>query len=350
MAGGFPFRSAQASGLDAAVLLRDGYQVTNTSITGDNTLGGFAVGDALGGIGPAIGHSIYIESITLQSLIDVFIWIQRADASLIANGAASGLMPVAVGPTYGSPVVPLGTLLKEGESLSFVLRTAVPSGGGSNTFSFRAGFVGRRFTNDFSFESPNTMLVIGDSITNGTGPDYGLQLYHARVQRFLKFNGSQYRRIVKGDGGWKTSHAVDAMQRGWFDVSDPGLIMVMLGTNETVIADFQTNMTELISWMQEVFPSVKKCIIGPPPRQDSIETTVLVPIRSWTESYVAGLGDPNIHFTSLADSFDRTIASNYIASDGPDGTRIHPTGIVHGVMADYLFNEWEVSGFLSEIP
>lgn len=345
MAGGFPFRSVQPD-FNLSTLLREGYQYTNGSISGSNEDGIITVGTALGGLGPPIGSNLYIDSVAIHSEIDCLIWVQRSDSSLIANSAASNIQPIACGPSYGSQVVPIMGLLREGESISFICRTEIASGAGTNTFQFRGGMNAYRITNDLAFEAPKSMMIIGDSISNTTGPTNGTQYWHARTSLSLKAAGNPYRRIVKGDGGWKTSHALDYLQRGGFDIADPELIMIMLGTNETVLADYQTNIVEIVDYLREKFPDAKMCLVGPPPRQDSIELTVLVPLRAWTDSYVTSLADPAIHFTSLGDSFDRTIASNYIASDGPDGTRIHPTGETHGVMTLALLAEWGSSGFI----
>ena len=113
---GYPFRSVLPTGLDRGVLLREGFHSTATSVAGDNSGGALAVGASLGSIAPLPGHCLWVESISLHSAIDILVFVQRADAGLIANGAASGLNPVAVGPTYGSPVIPINDLKRPGFS------------------------------------------------------------------------------------------------------------------------------------------------------------------------------------------------------------------------------------------
>lgn len=351
MAGAYPFQPILPAGLDRGVLLREGFQATATSMAGDNSGGALAVGASLGSVAPLPGHCLWVESISLQSSIDIIVFVQRADGGLIANGAASGLAPVAVGPSFGSPVIPVQDIIREGESITCVLRTAVPSGGGTNTLNFRAGFMARRVTNDLAFEMPKVWLVIGDSITNTTissqssgGTSYGSDFYHSQTARQMRKEGKRYRRIVKGDGGWKSSHAVAAMKRGWFDVPQADLISIMLGTNETVLSEFQANLPALVAYLQDMYPNSMKCIIGPPPRQDSIETSVLVPLRAYLADYVPGLSDNKFHYTSLATSFDRTVDANYLASDGAGGTRVHPVASAHTAMKDTLVADWKSGG------
>lgn len=353
---GYPFRSVLPTGLDRGVLLREGFHSTATSVAGDNSGGALAVGASLGSIAPLPGHCLWVESISLHSAIDILVFVQRADAGLIANGAASGLNPVAVGPTYGSPVIPINDLIREGESITFVLRTAVTSGAGTNTLNFRAGFLARRVTNDLAFEMPKVHLVIGDSITNTTissassgGTSYGSDFYHAQLGRDMRAAGKNYRRVVKGDGGWKSSHAVYAMKRGWFDVPQADLITVMLGTNETLLSDYQTNLPLLYDYLRDMYPTSMISVVGPPPRQDSIETSLLVPLRTWASGYVAGLGDSKARFTTLAASFDRTIDANYLASDGASGTRVHPVASAHTAMKDTLIADWQGSNFWARL-
>lgn len=348
MSNGFPFRSVKPV-FDLATILREGFQATSTTFGASNSSGALAIGTNIGSIIGRTGHNIYIDSISMHCLIDCLIWVQRSDSSLIANLAAPGMLPVLCGPTYGNAIVPLNMLLREGEGLFFVLRSAIPSGAGTNTFEFRAGVTAYSITNDLAFEAPKTMLVIGDSISNTTGPSNGKEFWHARVSLNLKSNRNHYRRIVKGDGGWRTSHALDYLQRGGFDIADPELIMIMLGTNESILADYQANIAEIVSYLRQMFPDAKICLVGPPPRQDSVELTVLVPLRAWTQTYVDGSGDANLHFTSLGNSFDRTVDSNYVASDGAGGTRVHPTGTAHGLMATALLADWESSGFMDKL-
>lgn len=353
MPSGFPFRAVNPVGFDLSILLREGFQATGTgSGATSNASGAVALDTNLGIITPIAGHCLWIESISFHSGVDVFIHLQRVDSNLIANNASAAFNPVGVGPTYGYPVIPINSFLKEGESLLVVLKTAVPSGSGTNTFNFRFGFNGRRVTNDLAFEAPKSMMVIGDSITNTAisnqstgGTSFGSDFYHAQLARMMRAARKQYRRIVKGDGGWKTSHALYAMRRGWFDIPPPDLITIMLGTNETLLSDFQTNLPILYQYCRDMYPDALIGIIGPPPRQDSVEVSLMIPLRTWTASYVNGLSDAKARFASVAASFDRTVDANYLASDGVSGTRIHPIASAHTAMANTIKTDWQSSGF-----
>lgn len=340
---GYPMRviSPSIGSLGAAAspvtMLREGQQLTATSAAGNNSAGGLAIGATLGSVGPGPCQAWFIESIGLSSLLDVVVWIQFANSNVIANGAASSLIAVMVGPNYGGAVVPINQFIREGESVTFILRTTVATGSGTDTFGFRAGFNGHRVTNDFSFENDKVWLAIGDSITNTTGPTYGSEFYHSLVQDYLLTNRKGYRRILKGDGGWKTSHAVIALKRGYFNVPSPKLITLLLGTNETLTSDYTTNLPLFTAWKQARYPDAIMCVLGPPPRQDSIETTVLAGIRTGAASHVASLNDPNIRYLSLGTAFSAVGDTNYITTDGTSsGARVHPNSAGHAGMASVI--------------
>src|SRR6187402_341447 len=193
--------------LDLARLTSEGYQLSATSVAGNNSAGALAVGASIGAYSAPPGQCAYIESISLASALDVILQVQIFNAALIANGATPQIIPVGVGPNYGSPVVPINAILREGESVAFILRTAVASGAGTDTLQLRCGLSGYRITNDLQFDAPKVHLAIGDSITNTTGLTYGSEYYHALLGRRLRKDRNPYRRILKGDGGWKSSHA-----------------------------------------------------------------------------------------------------------------------------------------------
>jgi lysophospholipase L1-like esterase len=168
-------------------------------------------------------------------------------------------------------------------------------------------------TNDMSFEAPKVLFVIGDSLSNTTilgTPVYGYDFWHARFQRWLRSLGKHYRRVVKGDGGWKTSHAVIALKCGQFDIPQADAIAVMLGTNETVLADFQSTdagLPALVAGLREMYPTQPLILVGPPPRLDAIEASVMQPLRAWEATYAASL--PNTYYVSFAAAFAANITN-----------------------------------------
>ena len=328
-------RGAQSS--FESIVSREGSQLTGTSVGANNATTAYTVGQSIGGIGPGANQAWLVETIAISSTKDVVVFVQRANANLIANGAASSLIPVMVGPTYGFATVPIKGVLREGESISFVLQTAVAQAASSSApdFTIRAGFHGSRLTNDFAFESPKVMLCIGDSITNTTGPTFGSEFYHAVFQRYLWSQGKQYRRILKGDGGWKTSHALISLKRNLLDVPQADAILFMLGTNETALSDFQANFPSFLSYKKDRYPDAKMVVIGPPPRQDAIETSVLVPLRSYAQAAVSA--ESNVLYVSFAAAFSAIGDTNYITNDGTaSGGRVHPNALGHAGMAAVL--------------
>lgn len=346
---GLPSRMALPGGIDLGVIVREGSQMTGAGSSTSNSAAAIAVGATVGAFSPPKGHMWYVETITATSALDILIWPQIGNGNLIANGLSTQIPGIACGPNYGPGILPINKFVREGESITFVIRTAVASGAGTDTLQLRVGASGHRVTNDLSFEKPNVWLAIGDSHTNTTGPANGTEFYHAQVARALNKVGKSYRRIAKGDGGWKSSHALIAMQTVGFDVAQADLITIMLGTNETVVADYQANIPPIMTYLQEMYPLSNKVLIGAPPRQDATEVSIQQPIRDWAASYVAGLGDPTVTYTSLAAAVDRTDSSLYLASDGAAGTRVHITGAGHTLLKNALLANWQANGLLAKL-
>lgn len=237
-----------------------------------------AWGDTLGYFSPFIGRASWVDSITVSSKRDVAIWIQRLDSKLNANVARPAIHQLLVGPSYGATaVVPIQSFLNEGEAYTFVLRTAVEQSAAADFSSF-CGLHGRHVANDFFMEAPRTMLVIGDSISTTTilgAEACGRNFYHARIAAKLRGEGKAMRRIVKGDGGWKGSHAVTAMERGQLDCGPLNAVMFMLGANDVSFVEFGANLATLIEWKKAFAPKALMIILGPPPRADAAKSETL---------------------------------------------------------------------------
>lgn len=312
-------------------LAREGSQITNTYVRGDNGAAAFSVGHVLGSFAPPPGRSSWIETITVCSTRDVTIWIQRLDSQLNANGAGPAIQAVMVGPSYGATaIVPVNAFLREGEAISYVLRTAVPQNAGAD-FAYFCGLQGRLVSNDFFVDAPRTMLVLGDSIsttTIGGGSAYGGDFFHAQLAGSLRSEGRDIRRIVKGDGGWKAKHGTAAMRRGNLDVGPVDLILVMLGANDTSTNEYVDNLTALIGWKKKQYPAVPLVVLAPVPRLDAAENTYLVPIRAATQSLVTQLADPSIHYIDCGQAFAGT------AANLPDN--VHPTAAAHAQIASHV--------------
>ncbi len=325
-------------------LLREGWQATATYVRGDNSAQSYTVGQALGGYSPPPGRALWISNITVSSTRDATFWIQRGDQSLLANGAIKSVQAVNVGPSYGGTVIiPVASFLAEGESVQFSVRTEIAQNV-SGDFSWMCGIDGRLITNDFWLEAARTMLVIGDSISCTTipgGTAYGCDFYHSLIAQELRAAGKPIRRIVKGDGGWKTAHAVTAMKRGQLDVGPADLILLMLGTNEVSVADFSANLRVLLGWKMHCYPGAELIVLAPPPRADAAETETMVPMRVAAQSVVAEYDDPKISYVSLAGAFAAT------AANLPDN--VHPTAAAHQAMAAQLAGAMKQLGVMDRI-
>jgi lysophospholipase L1-like esterase len=318
----------------AGLMAREGYQLTGSTLGWSNAAGAVAVGFSFGGIAPGPNQLWYVESIAMSSLIDMVVRVQVSNGNLIANAASAALGSYMVGPNYGNPIIPINAMVREGESISFVCQTAISSGAGTDTLQFRAGALGHRLTNDLSFENKNTWLAIGDSITNTTGPTYGTEFYHSVIQQWLYSQGKGYRLILKGDGGWATSHALIAQKRRVFDVAPPSIVSMMLGTNETSLANFQANFPSLVAYLRGRYPKARKVFFSPPPRQGTLETTVMQPIRSYISSYVAGLSDNTCYYVGMGSAYSIADDTNFNTVDGTSsGSRVHPNALGHAAMA-----------------
>lgn len=72
------------------------------------------------------------------------------------------------------------------------------------------------------------------------------------------------------------------MRLSHFDAGPVDAVAMMLGANETAGADFAANLPLLLDWKQAGYPAAPMVVLGPPPRTDSVETSVLAGLRSAT--------------------------------------------------------------------
>lgn len=195
---------------------------------------------------------------------------------------------------------------------------------------FGVGFTGFQLADDLNFNADKTILVLGDSRNNGSGPTT-VDLAPAKViTNYYRGKGIDARYILKAYSG-STSRGHDTLiKRGVYDgFSRVDLIVYDLGTNDAVqgynpATDTVANLARFVAWRNRFHSTAKILVIGSPPLQGANETA-LDTIRSAESVYVDGLADPTVKFFSYKNAFDRTDGTNYLTSDGPDGTRVHPT-------------------------
>lgn len=202
--------------------------------------------------------------------------------------------------------------------------------GGTPTVYVSAGFTGYSLADDLNFNAAKTILVLGDSRNAGTGPTT-VDLHPGKViTNFYRSKGIDARYVLKAYSGSTTGgHAIKIARGGYDGIQKIDLIVYDLGTNDaaqarstaTSVADMQT----AIAWKQRFWPNAKMLILGAPPLQNNTYETALDALRSAQASAIITLADPNVKFFSFKDAFNRATGSNYVASDGSDGTRIHPT-------------------------
>jgi len=202
--------------------------------------------------------------------------------------------------------------------------------GGTPTVYASTGFTGYTLADDLNFNAAKTILVLGDSRNNGTGPTT-VDLHPGKViTNFYRSKGIDARYVLKAYSGSTTGGHAIKIDRGSYDgIQKIDLIVYDLGTNDaaqarataTSVADMQTAIT----WKQRFWPNAKMLILGSPPLQNNTFETAMDALRTAQAAAITTLADPNVKFFSFKDAFNRAAGSNYVASDGADGTRIHPT-------------------------
>jgi len=311
-----------------AMLVREGMPIFNSST---NTAGVIASGNSLGLFFVNAGHAYWVENLTLSSNEAIRVLVTVSASGIPATGATG--MNYRLDIPAGVPIIlPFNRFLYERTTITITTQTTTTSG-----FTFVTSMQGVRVCNDFAFDAAKIMLVIGDSISNGTGPTYGSDQYTFIVRDWLYSQGKSTRCILKGSGSYNSANITALRKSGQLMPTAPDLILYNIGINDASLAAFQAEFPSILAHKQKFWPNAKMICLGMSPRQGASEASISVPIRSYMASTISALNDSKIYYCSLASAFSSVGDTYYMTTDGTTNTtRMHPNDAGHALIASVI--------------
>lgn len=281
------------------------------------------------GVGPNPSKVWWVSTITFSSTLTIEASITFGSSSLAAGGAlAPGFrFTITGGETL---IIPVNQFVYEGENIS---ATCI-SGSDGSSFEAKMGLNGYQLTNDFNYSASKTILMIGDSISNGTaGVTRGENLYQFILRNNLYKDGISCRVVTKGNGGFTSSNIDYLRAIGRLNIQDPGLILYNLGMNDVPgnMTAFQSNLPKILEWKQTFYKDIPMIVLGPSRRRDAQEANLQI-LREFSNQTVEQLGDSTITFFDLGPVIPDD-ATYYATSDA-----VHPNDDGHALLGTALTN------------
>lgn len=310
------------------MLVREGMPIYASS---SNTAGVKASGAGLTSHFINAGHAWFVDTLTLSSNEDITVLVTTSAPSIAATGVTG--MNYRVMLKAGVPLpISINRFIYELNAISILTQTVTTAG-----FAFISSLGGVRVCNDFAFDADKTMLVIGDSMSNGTGPSYGSDQYTFIVRDWLYSQGKSTRCMLKGSGSYTSANITALRKTGQLMPTAPDLVLYNIGINDASLAAFQAEFPSILAHKQKYWPNAKMICLGMTPKQGASEASVSVPIRSYMASTISALNDSKIYYCSLANAFSSVGDTYYMTTDGTTNTsRIHPNDAGHALIASVI--------------
>lgn len=292
-------------------------------------------GYGIGGYTSNIGRAYWIDALTVTTNKNVLINLQVGVVISAVTGA--GTPPIHNAqqwiPANVPTVIPIKALSRGGTFQSMSASIKAITDTDKTGFLCTISVSGYAFTDDLDFSAPRKMLVLGDSLLDGTGPTVRDNFMPWKIRRYYSDKGIRLR-MINGSISGSTSQAHELFRQGGiYDHDQIGLIVYQLGTNNAVqaIAASQStsDLNAMMAWKKIRHPDAQMIVLGPPPAENATTESNLVGIRSALSAAVTAAADPKVNFKSLAGAFDSTLGTTVYVSTDPAGSRLHPndTGI-----------------------
>lgn len=207
------------------------------------------------------------------------------------------------------------------------------------------GSHGFQIYDDLNFTADKVMLVLGDSILNGTsGITRKINSMDWLTRSYFQAKGTDVRAINKSISGSTSTEHEQRRAAGVYDFPQVDYIHYQLGSNDAGSAipasTSRTNLEAMIAWKQQRYPKATMIVWGSTPLENNTTEASLAAIRTAQAAAVTAAADPKILYCSLGAAFDRTNTANYSAQDTA-GSRVHPSDAGHAAAYSVI------SGFLT---
>lgn len=296
--------------------------------------GTISANQVIGSIGlQSLTKAFWIESVTISSnrQVDIQFSIggtfanQQQITRLILYPGVPAIIPIR---SLVRPTLAAAGVTAIGEFRIRTVLDATPTG--AYVIGSAAGYA---IYDDFNTKADKVMLVIADSILNGTAGITGKPKSMEWLTRgYFRDQGANLRVINKSVSGSTTSDHERFRAHGLYDFPQVDYLHYQLGTNDAgagaSAATVQANVAAMIAHKQKLYPDATMIVWGPTPRENTTTETTLISLRTGMQAAVTAAADPKVKYASLAAAFDRTLSSNYASSDTA-GDRIHPNDAGH---------------------
>ena len=270
-----------------------------------------------GGIGVPMGAAFYITSVSG--------WVSAPTFIQVALGNNGGVRTVVSG-NFTVPVQKFIAGLTDQVNVAVLGRVT-----GTDKVLLTYQVDGYQVSNDFDTDADASILILGDSNTQGTSLQGGTHrddIWHWQLKRFLNLstgltyrNGANRTRIIEKALKGQSTIYIDRLRASGRLNVNPSLIVNQMGGNDGAnLTTYTNNINRLIAWKKAYYPLVPMIICGVGPRSSGTQNeTDAVALRGAAQTAVANNADPTITYCNLGAAFTNTDDTFY-TSDGSDGT------------------------------
>lgn len=286
---------------------------------------------------PSLSRAFYVDQLTFSS--NKALVAQALLGNNLTQTTAQQIHRYAIGP--GVPLtVPVRQIFRPHQTttpnLTNILGQCVirkvldATATGAYLYIFATGF---QVYDDLDFSADKIMLVVGDSILNGTaGITQKSKSMEWLTRGYFQAQGSRVRVVNKSISGSTSSDHEARRTAGVYDMPQVDYLHYQLGTNDAGVisaATAQANLAAMIAWKRQRYPKAKMIVWGSTPREDNTTETALAAIRTAQQAAVTAAADPTVLFCSLGSAFDRTQGVTVYSAQDTAGQRVHPNDTGH---------------------
>ena len=332
-------------------LVREGQRI-NVTATGSANVAAGAVNTAIATASsaiPLIGKAVWIER------VDVFM-SSLVRGQVLFNTDAAGRFGQYLDAFLGrSASFQVNQLFRAYELSNGVITMAVRQlfddtglvSAGARDVHGAISLAGYAITDDLNFSAEKTILAIGDSILNGTGPTVSANMWTFKARDKFREQGKTVRIVQMANSSSTTSDHETWRKAGRYDGVEADVIFYALGVNDAgaavSAATYRANLAAFWSHCQKRWPNAKLIVCGVSPVEHNTTHAAAESLRDAAAAFVSDTNHDNLFYINLGTAFLRTDSSYYVSTDAA-GSRVHPDDDGHAAIATLVNAEIDAQG------
>lgn len=327
-------------------------QIVSYSASSTAALGtGFTLGNAdVDNTYAPPGYGIWVRNAYVMSNVAVSVRLQlKPGLSALSSdfGTTSGVSILDVNPIYIQKnqrvTIPIYSDLLIGSRFTVTLVDKLDSTDNSR-LRFRATIDGYETAYNRDKTAPKSILVIGTSISRGTGATYSnpYNAWPQIVKNYFVITGQRCKLVNKSVSGGTSTMMANGFDLDFQDVNNVSLVIIEHGMNDVSTgfnaaqqATYRANLKKAVDKCLGRYSSAKIILDGTSPAENNTREANLVIARGIASDLAASYSTtyPNrVLFVDTGNAFDRTVTTNFASTDTP-GDRLHPSDIGHAAKA-----------------